>query len=84
MQICSVKYQLLFCKKLFYENTAPGPRFDIQAFAGAVRVRLSIIPAGIPIYSVYLDISPHNTYTGKPHSLHLQEQKSDPVPARWK
>ena len=36
------------------------------------------------IYSVYLYISPRNTYTGKPHSLHLQEQKSDPVPARWK
>ena len=31
-----MKYQLLFCKKLFYENTAPGSHVDIQAFAGAV------------------------------------------------
>ena len=60
MQICSVKYQLLFCKKLFYENTAPGSRFDIQAFAGAGRVRLSIILAGIleslfnPFTSIFL------------------------------
>ena len=60
MQICSVKYQLLFCKKLFYENTAPSSRFDIQAFAGAGRVRLSIILAGIleslfiPFTSIFL------------------------------
>ena len=60
MQICSVKYQLLFCKKLFYENTAPGSRFDIQVFAGAGRVRLSIILAGIleslfiPFTSIFL------------------------------
>ena len=44
----------------------------------------TVIQSKKSIYSVYRYTSLRNTYTGKLPFPHQQEQKSDPVPARWK